>query len=122
MSEKIDALLEKRGESWGNASATHARIAQVWSGILDTNVTPGQVALCMAGLKLVRGSINPDDPDSFDDGQGYLSIAKDIYGHEGLKHEKKPAMCEDFYCNNDVEVHNHGSACTGACHTCRGVA
>ena len=140
MNEKIDALLEERGKSWGNASATHARIAQVWSGILDTEVTAGQVALCMTGLKLVRGSINPDDPDSFDDGQAYLSIAKDIYGHEMLKPEKKPevgatcgtsgclvrdkkpVLCEDFYCANDVTVLNHGIACTESCLVCRGVA
>ena len=122
MNEKIDALLEERGKSWGNASATHARIAQVWSGILDHPVTAGQVALCMTGLKLVRGSINPDDPDSFDDGQGYLSIAKDIYGHEMLKPEKKPVLCENFYCANDVTVHNHGIACTESCLVCRGVA
>ena len=116
MNEKIDALLEERGKSWDNASATHARIAQVWSGILDHPVTAGQVALCMTGLNLVRGSINPDDPDSFDDGQDYLSIAKDIYGHEKL------VMCENFYCNNDVTVHNHGVACTPAYRDCRGVA
>ena len=115
-------LLEERGKSWGNASATHARIAQVWSGILDHPVTAGQVALCMTGLKLVRGSINPDDPDSFDDGQGYLSIAKDIYGHEMLKPEKKPVLCQDFYCANGVTVHNHGDACTDTCLVCRGVA
>ena len=82
MSEKIDALLEQRGSSWGNAAGTHARIAQVWSGILDTEVTAGQVALCMTGLKLVRASINPDDPDSFDDGHGYLTISEEIYGHK----------------------------------------
>ena len=139
MNEKIDALLEERGKSWGNASATHARIAQVWSGILDHPVTAGQVALCMTGLKLVRGSINPDDPDSFDDGQAYLSIAKDIYGHEmlkpekkpevgatcgpsKLKPEKKPVLCGGFYCTNYATVHNHGIACTENCRVCQGVA
>ena len=81
MSDKITALLEQRGSSWGNAASTHSRIAQVWSGILDTEVTAGQVALCMAGLKLVRASVNPDDPDSFDDGHGYLTIGEEIYGH-----------------------------------------
>ena len=81
MNEKINALLTERGSSWGNAAATHSRIAQVWSGILDTEVTAGQVALCMVGLKLVRASVNPDDPDSFDDGHGYLTISEEIYGH-----------------------------------------
>ena len=82
MNEKINALLTERGSSWGNAAATHSRIAQVWSGILDTEVTAGQVALCMVGLKLVRASVNPDDPDSFDDGHGYLTISEEIYGHQ----------------------------------------
>ena len=122
MSEKINALLEQRGSSWGNAASTHSRIAQVWSGILDTEVTAGQVALCMVGLKLVRASVNPDDPDSFDDGQGYLSIAKDIYGHEMLKPEKKPVLCENCYYANDVTVHNHGIACTESGLVCLGVA
>ena len=34
------------------------------------------------GLKLVRASVNPDDPDSFDDGHGYLTIGEEIYGHK----------------------------------------
>ena len=82
MSDKVAALLEQRGSSWGNAASTHSRIAQVWSGILDIEVTAGQVALCMVGLKLVRASVNPDDPDSFDDGHGYLTIGEEIYGHK----------------------------------------
>lgn len=89
MSEKIAALLEQRGRSWGNAGITHARIAQVWSGILDFEVTAGQVALMMVGLKLVRASYNPDDPDSFDDMHGYLTIAEAIYGHKKLPHEEQ---------------------------------
>ena len=120
MSEKIDALLEQRGSSWGNAAATHSRIAQVWSGILDTEVTAGQVALCMTGLKLVRASVNPDDPDSFDDGHGYLAIAEDIYGHKKLAHEIQPdtslmrAQCFSESCTTE-QNHLHGGRCTNTC-------
>ena len=120
MSEKIDALLEQRGSSWGNAASTHSRIAQVWSGILDTEVTAGQVALCMAGLKLVRASVNPDDPDSFDDGHGYLAIAEDIYGHKKLAHEIQPdtsLMREARFsesCTTE-QNHLHGGRCTNTC-------
>ena len=87
MSDKINALLEERGRNWGDAAGTHARIAQVWSGILDTEITAGQVALMMVGMKLVRASVNPDVADSFDDGHGYLAIAEDIYGHKRLAHK-----------------------------------
>ena len=120
MSEKIDALLEERGSSWGNAASTHSRVAQVWSGILDTEVTAGQVALCMTGLKLVRASVNPDDPDSFDDGHGYLAIAEDIFGHKKLEHESRPdtspvrVQCFSESCFTEQQ-HRHGSQCTSSC-------
>lgn len=85
MTEKYDAteaLLAERGSSWGDATKTHIRIAQAWSAILDTEVSALEVALCMAALKLVRCSINPDDPDSLDDLIGYGRIAQVIAGHE----------------------------------------
>ena len=74
----IDELLQQRGNSWGDANITHARIAQVWSGILGHDVDAYQVSLCMAGLKLVRAEINPQDPDSLDDCHGYAKIAEGI--------------------------------------------
>ena len=120
MSEKIDALLEQRGSSWGNAASTHSRIAQVWSGILDTEVTAGQVALCMTGLKLVRASVNPGDPDSFDDGHGYLTIAEDIYGHNNLPRKSRPDIpllreaCFNASCSTE-QNHLHGTECTNTC-------
>lgn len=120
MSDKVAALLEQRGSSWGNAANTHSRIAQVWSGILDTEVTAGQVALCMTGLKLVRASVNPDDPDSFDDGHGYLAIAEDIYGHKKLAHERRPdtslvnTQCFRDSCTRK-QNHPHGPECTSTC-------
>ena len=80
--DKIGELLAQRGQRWGGATSTHVRIAQVWSGILDTEVTALQVALCMSGLKLVRAEVNPSDPDSFDDAHGYLRIAQTIVDGE----------------------------------------
>ena len=77
-----EEVVDGRTSVYGDPTETFCRIAQVWSGILDTEVTAGQVALCMAGLKLVRASVNPDDPDSFDDGHGYLTIGEEIYGHK----------------------------------------
>lgn len=80
--DKIGELLAQRGQQWGGATSTHVRIAQVWSGILDTEVTALQVALCMSGLKLVRAEVNPSDLDSFDDAHGYLRIAQAIVDGE----------------------------------------
>ena len=71
-------ILAERAKQWGDPVETHERIARVWSGILDCDVTPQQVALMMTGLKLVRASVNPDEPDSYKDAKGYLSIAEMI--------------------------------------------
>lgn len=73
-----NTILEVRAKDWGDPVMTHARIAQVWSGILDTEVTPHQVALMMTGLKLVRASINPDNEDSLVDAGAYVEIGKRV--------------------------------------------
>ena len=88
MSDNVGDLLMQRGNQWGDAIGTHVRIAQVWTGILDHKVEPVQVALMMEGLKLVRASINPDDPDSFHDAQGYDRIAELIAGHRDSLDDK----------------------------------
>ena len=74
--DKTAALIEERAKNWGDPVHTHARIAEVWSGILGHHVTAHDVALCMQGLKLVRARINPDDRDSLDDAKGYAHIAQ----------------------------------------------
>lgn len=78
MSTFKEPILQEREKQWGDATRTHQRIAEVWSGILGHPVTPVEVALMMAGLKLVRASINPGEPDSYLDGHGYLTIAEHI--------------------------------------------
>lgn len=78
--DSTEALLAQRGSVYGDAVTTHARIAEVWSGIIGIEVTAFQVALCMVGLKLVRASNNPGHGDSLDDAKGYTVIAERIAG------------------------------------------
>lgn len=77
MSSNTEQLLNERERTYGNPVQTHVQIAQVWSGILGTEVTPVQVPIMMAGLKLVRASNNPYHKDNFDDVMGYTVIARD---------------------------------------------
>lgn len=72
----VEALLEQRGQIYGDAVETHARIAQVWSGILNTPISAHEVALCMMGLKLVRADCDPKHADSYADILGYEAIAR----------------------------------------------
>lgn len=83
--DKIEALLEERGNQWGDAVTTHARIAQVWSGILGKEIQPIEVSLMMAGLKLVRAAVNPTNQDSYDDAHGYVTISERIVGPDMVK-------------------------------------
>lgn len=92
MSDSTNELLEQRESNWGHPVDTHARIAQVWSGILGYEVTAHQVTLCMTGLKMVRASINPDDPDSLDDAAGYVEIGKRVMrgdNHDGRNVQRR---------------------------------
>ena len=77
-----DIVLNKRDQQYGaNSRVTmHERIARVWSAILGTEVTGLQVALCMAGMKLIRAENAPGVEDSFVDACGYAAIAAEIAG------------------------------------------
>lgn len=43
-----------RREEYGGVTESFTRIAKLWSAILDVEVTPDQVSLCMVGLKIAR--------------------------------------------------------------------
>ena len=66
-----------RNASYGDPYENHLRIAKVWSVILGFDVSPAQVALCMAGMKLARLAYDPAHVDSNIDGAAYLAIASE---------------------------------------------
>ena len=77
-----NTVLNLRDQQYGNVTRhqQHERIAQDWSGILQHEVTGYQVALCMAGMKLIRAENAPAVTDSFVDICGYAAIAGEIAG------------------------------------------
>lgn len=66
-----------RQADYGPPEENMRRIGLAWSAILDTDVSPAQVALCMAALKLVREAYR-HKPDNIVDAHGYLEIADRI--------------------------------------------
>ena len=60
-----------RGENYGHPFEDFSRTAKIWSAILEIEVTPEQVALCMVGLKISR-EINRPKRDNIVDGAGYF--------------------------------------------------
>jgi hypothetical protein len=60
-----------RGENYGHPFEDFSRTAQIWSAILNIEVTPEQVALCMIGVKISR-EVNRPKRDNIVDGAGYF--------------------------------------------------
>jgi len=77
LNEAIRLTMGDRNKSYDDPLANHTRIAKIWSVILGAEITPSQVALCMAGLKLARLAYKYDD-DSFIDAAAYIAIAGEI--------------------------------------------
>jgi hypothetical protein len=75
--EGADIVNGPRHEDYGDFHGNMYDIALVWSGILGFTVEPRKVALCMAGLKLVRES-NKHKRDNNVDAIGYMGIAHEI--------------------------------------------
>lgn len=66
-----------RQEIYGPPAVNFLRIAKGWSVILGTAVTPDQVALCMAWLKIARLA-NGQHHDSYVDGAAYMALAAEL--------------------------------------------
>lgn len=69
----------QREKDYGTPQENFGRIAAGWSEILRTEVTPEQVALCMAWLKIARLANGPHR-DSYVDGAGYMALAAELSG------------------------------------------
>lgn len=67
-----------RLKSYGSPYKNHADIAAGWSVILGKTVTPAEVALCMAWLKIARTVKDPKLIDSYVDGAAYMAIAGEL--------------------------------------------
>tara|TARA_R100001443_G_scaffold69688_1_gene78134 strand:- start:207 stop:461 length:255 start_codon:yes stop_codon:yes gene_type:complete len=72
---KAESLVNgPRAKQYGDAHENHARIAQMWSVLLDKPVTIQQVYQCMIAVKLARLTVTPDHEDSWVDICGYGAL------------------------------------------------
>ena len=67
-----------RAKEYGPARKNHESIAQIWSIILEQEITPEQVVACMVGLKLARLSEDITKDDSWVDIIGYAALGGEI--------------------------------------------
>jgi hypothetical protein len=75
-------LVHTRGSVYGHPYTNHKRISELWSAYLDHPITPSQVALCMALVKVSRISESPSHSDSIVDAIAYLSIYQTVLDAE----------------------------------------
>ncbi|WP_336819816.1 DUF6378 domain-containing protein [Gordonia sp. MMO-8] len=68
----------QRRSDYGDPETNFGRIAALWSVVLQHEVTPVQVAQCMAQLKLARLIHTPDHHDSWVDAAGYIGLGSHL--------------------------------------------
>ena len=64
----------ERAKDYGDAYLNHKRIAELWSPILNKDITVEQVYACMIAVKLSRLIETPDHEDSWIDICGYAAL------------------------------------------------
>lgn len=94
--QKAEELVNgKRQADYGHPKVNMKRIARIWSGILDIDVTPEQVALCMVGLKLARLVHSPEHEDTQVDMMGYLRVLQRLLDPEDVPLKYKVRIPDD---------------------------
>jgi hypothetical protein len=73
-----EAVLKDRQATYGPPEDSFGDAAKVWSVILGFGVEDWQVALCLAGLKLVRAKASPKHADNWADLCGYGSCGAEL--------------------------------------------
>jgi hypothetical protein len=76
--DEVQLILTDRGNIYGNAGENHRRISELWSGYLDTYISPEQVAMAMLLVKVARLSQTSNHDDSLRDLLGYGIIFHQI--------------------------------------------
>ena len=75
---QVQAIIRKRGESYGNARSNRAETAKRMSLTLNVLVTPESVCLLMIDLKLARLKETPRHLDSVLDIMGYAALLAEL--------------------------------------------
>lgn len=81
-SDVVTEVIDGRRSVYGNPADTFPRVAQIWSGILGTEVQAFHVPLLLMGYKLARTAECPEYSDNSDDIEGYLDTFREVMGDE----------------------------------------
>jgi len=76
--DEAKLTVKDRGQQYGTPHDNFTRTAEIWSAMLDVEVTAQQVAMCLIGLKLARLSYDPDAEDGWIDVAGYAACGGEV--------------------------------------------
>ena len=71
-------VFEERRANYGLAKHHFREVARRWSLILNRQITPQQVVMCLVELKLARLKENPAHLDSIIDIAGYAAVLAEV--------------------------------------------
>ena len=77
LQEAARLTAKDRQNFFGDPRTNHRRIADLWTTYLEHEITPQQVAICMALVKVAR-LMQTETEDSFVDLAAYAAIAGEI--------------------------------------------
>lgn len=73
-----DLVNNDRNAVYGDAEINFRETGALWAVVFGHDVTPEQVAICMALVKVARLIKSPEHADSWTDGVGYLALGGGI--------------------------------------------
>ena len=77
LKETIKVITGPRAKDYGDKYNNHVNISALWSSYLDHRISPHDVAICMALVKIARLK-NRRTKDCYIDIAGYAAIAAEI--------------------------------------------
>ncbi|MCY3018940.1 MAG: DUF6378 domain-containing protein [Planctomycetota bacterium] len=78
MTNRVKKILATRRRAYGHPAAEFARVAAMWSIILNSKVTAAHVGLCMICVKLAR-EVHSHKQDNLVDLCGYSACVEELY-------------------------------------------
>ena len=76
--QAMELITGDRFDEYGEPIENFTNIAAGWSVLLGQEISPAQVSLCMAWLKMARLVQSPDHSDSYHDGAAYVALAYEL--------------------------------------------
>ena len=81
LKETIKVITGQRAKDYGDKYLNHVNISKLWSSYLDHEISPHDVAICMALVKIARLK-HRRTKDCYIDIAGYAAIAAEIESKE----------------------------------------